>query len=110
MNNNTKVRIHLSKQLFESLSREVLAEAKSGKKNWGAGMEEVKTKKAPKSSEMKATNKMKTMDEMSSKEKMAKGLYKEANPEKAKMKKMEEVKKKVMEIAKKHLAGKMNSK
>lgn len=47
MKNNTKVRLHLSKQLFESLASQVLAEAK-GKKNFGAGMEEVKAPKGEK--------------------------------------------------------------
>lgn len=47
MKNNTKVRLHLSKQLFESLTKQVIAEAK-GKKNFGAGMEEVKKPKAKK--------------------------------------------------------------
>lgn len=42
MKDNTKVRLHLSKQLFESLTKQVLAE---GKKNYGTGMEEVKGKK-----------------------------------------------------------------
>lgn len=59
MKNNTKVRLHLSKQLFESLAKEVLTEAK-GKMNLGAGMEEVKaTKKEKKAPEVKATDKMK---------------------------------------------------
>lgn len=47
MKNNTKVRLHLSKQLFESLAKQVLTEAK-GKKNFGAGMEEVKATKGKK--------------------------------------------------------------
>jgi hypothetical protein len=48
MKNTTRVRLHLSKNLFESLAQQVIAEAK---KNYGAGMEEVKMKKdkAPKS-------------------------------------------------------------
>ena len=63
MKGNTVVRLRLTKGLFESLSQQVLAEAKQ---NFGAGMEVVKTpkaSKAPKSPEVKATNKMKTMGE-----------------------------------------------
>ena len=137
MKNNTKVRLHLSKQLFESLTKQVLAEAKMSKEAMGGGayteMVREKKSKAPKfdaykqpkdqlptekksaptkaekgSSEIKKankerkinevepisdTNKMRTFGEvndredtekmqkmhekMSSKEKMAKGLYKE---------------------------------
>lgn len=63
MNNNTKVRIHLSKQLFESLSSQIIAEAKKMDMSGGAYTEAVKVPKASKSPEMKATNKMKTMEE-----------------------------------------------
>jgi hypothetical protein len=66
MENNTKVRLHLSKQLFESLAKQVLTEAKT-KQNLGAGMEEVKApkeKKEKKAPEVKATDKMKSMEEM----------------------------------------------
>lgn len=69
MKNNTKIRLHLSKQLFESLAKQVLAEAKKGDMSGGAYTEAVKMPR-----EVKATDKM---EEMSSKEKMAKGLYKE---------------------------------
>ena len=41
MKDSTKVRLHLSKQLFESLTKQVITESK---KNYGAGMEEVKGK------------------------------------------------------------------
>ena len=58
MKNNTKVRLHLSKNLFESLAKQVLAEAK---KNYGAGMEEVK---APKEKKEKAPKVEKGMEEM----------------------------------------------
>jgi len=78
MNNNTKVRVHLSKQLFEALSREVLMEAKTKK---GGSSDHA----------MKLSSKMPRLGE--NKEMM-----------KAKKKKKEEVKKKVMEIAKKQLA------
>ena len=80
MKNNTKIRLHLSKQLFEALTKEVLAESKV---NDGYSVP-VKKAKAPKQTaaekaapEVKKSNKMRTMEEMSSKEKMKKGLYKE---------------------------------
>ena len=81
MKNNTKIRLHLSKQLFEALTKQVLAEAKANdgysvavKQPKQAG--ETKAQKA--APEVKSTDKMKKMEEkMSSKEKMAKGLYKE---------------------------------
>ena len=81
MKNNTKIRLHLSKQLFETLTKQVLAEAKANdgysvavKQPKQAG--ETKAQKA--APEVKSTDKMKKMEEkMSSKEKMAKGLYKE---------------------------------
>lgn len=43
MKNNTKVRLHLSKRLFESITKQVLAEAK-GNMSGGAYTETVKTK------------------------------------------------------------------
>ena len=61
MKNNTRVRLHLSKQLFESLAQQVIAEAK-GDMSGGAYTEAVKApkeKKEKKSPEVKATNKMK---------------------------------------------------
>ena len=94
MKNNTKIRLHLSNTLFESIVKEVLAEAKKGDMSGGVYTEMVKAKKDKKDPEMKATDKMKKMEEvdavvdtdkmrnmqeMSSKEKMAKGLYKEAD-------------------------------
>ena len=78
MNNNTKVRVRISKQLFESLSREILLEAKKGK---GGSANHA----------MKLSSKMPRLGE--NKEMM-----------KAKKAKKEEMKKKVMEIAKKQLA------
>lgn len=45
MKNNTKVRLHLSKQLFESLTKQVLAEAKNDMSG-GAYTEAVKAPKA----------------------------------------------------------------
>jgi len=52
MKNSTKIRLHLSKQLFESLAKQVLTEAKT-KQNLGAGMEEVKATKEKKEKEHK---------------------------------------------------------
>ena len=74
MKNNTNIRLHLSKNLFETIAKEVLAEAKVN--GGGAYTEMVKTPKAKKE---KATK----MEEMSSKEKMAKGLYKEEDMDEA---------------------------
>jgi len=52
MNNNTKVRLHLSKQLFESLTREIIKEAKA---NDGYTVA-VKQPKMPKQSKSQATS------------------------------------------------------
>jgi len=68
MKNNTKIRLHLSNTLFESIVKEVLAESKKMNMSGGAYTEAVKMPK-----------KAKKMEEMSSKEKMAKGMYKEVN-------------------------------
>ena len=98
MKNNTKIRLHLSKNLFESIAREVLAESKKMDMSGGAYTEAVKMPKAKKSAEKMTdkmekmeevdavgdTQKMRKMYEMSSKEKMAKGLYKEADMAKLK--------------------------
>jgi len=62
MKNNTKIRLHLSKQLFESLTKQVLAEAKMTKEALG-GYTEVKMPKANKAAE-KMTNKMQKMEEI----------------------------------------------
>lgn len=48
MKNNTKIRLHLSKQLFESLAKEVLAEAKKMDMSGGAYTEAVKMPKEKK--------------------------------------------------------------
>jgi hypothetical protein len=100
MKNSTKVRLHLSKKLFESLTREIIKEAKA---NDGYTVA-VKQPKAPKQvKEVNAvadTDKMEKMEEkMSSKEKMAKGLYNEVDAEMDtdKMKKMEEMEMNVAE-------------
>jgi hypothetical protein len=66
MKNNTKIRLHLSKQLFESLAKQVLAEAKKGDMSGGAYTEAVKApkEKKEKAPEVKATDKMKKIGEM----------------------------------------------
>lgn len=98
MKNNTKIRLHLSKTLFENIVKEVVSESKKMNMSGGAYTESVKMpKKAKKMEEVNAvadTDKMKKMEEvdavrdtesmrkmheMSSKEKMAKGLYKEVD-------------------------------
>jgi hypothetical protein len=55
MKNNTKIRLKLTKQLFESLAKQVLAEGKSGNMSGGAYTEAVKVPKAGKSVEPKAS-------------------------------------------------------
>ena len=45
MKNNTKIRLHLSKNLFESLAKQVVAEAKKGDMSGGAYTEAVKQPK-----------------------------------------------------------------
>jgi hypothetical protein len=66
MKNNTKIRLHLTKSLFESLAKQVLAESKKGDMSGGAYTEAVKAPKTHKenSPEVKKTDKMKTMGEM----------------------------------------------
>ena len=64
MKNNTKIRLHLSNTLFESIVKEVLAEAKKGDMSGGVYTEMVKAKKDKKDPEMKATDKMKKMEEV----------------------------------------------
>ena len=77
MKNNTNIRLHVSKALFEAIAKEVLAEAKIN--GGGAYTQAVKVPKQVKEVNAVAdTKKMEKMEEkMSSKEKMAKGLYKE---------------------------------
>jgi hypothetical protein len=94
MKNNTKIRLHLSKQLFETLTKQVLAEAKAND-GYTVAVKQPKqageTKAQKDAPEVKSTDKMKKMEEkMSSKEKMAKGLYKETDD-------MEEMETKVAE-------------
>lgn len=87
MKNNTNIRLHVSKALFETIAKEVLAEAKKANMSGGAYTETVKMpKQATKIKEVNAeadADKMKKMEEMSSKEKMAKGLYKEEGMDEA---------------------------
>lgn len=91
MNNNTKVRVRISKDLFESLAKEVLAEAKKTK--GGSADHAMKlSKKMPKLGENKEMVKKKKMEE------------------KAMMAKKDETKKKVTEIAKSQLAELMKKK
>lgn len=91
MKNNTKIRLHLSKQLFESLTKQVIME---GKSNMGGGAytETVKVPKSksgkikeadmPKAPSHEETAANQVYEKMSSKEKMKKGLYKEMDGEK----------------------------
>jgi len=53
MNNNTKIRLHLSKNLFESVAREVLAEAKRANDGYTVA---VKQPKMPKQSKSQAAS------------------------------------------------------
>lgn len=59
MKNNTKIRLHLSKQLFESLTKQVLAEAK-GNMSGGAYTETVKAPKQPKEKKAAPVKEMET--------------------------------------------------
>jgi hypothetical protein len=98
MKNNTKVRLHLSKTLFENIVKEVVSEAKKMNMSGGAYTEAVKmpkkAKKVEETSQPSSTSTTSVQDmnaagygdkpaipglreKMSSKEKMAKGLYKE---------------------------------
>ena len=81
MKDNTKVRLRLSKQLFESLSKQIIAEAKGSRPNDGyLPIKEKKSKESP-SPEVQETDKEAMMEKMSSKKKMEMGLYKETNLE-----------------------------
>jgi hypothetical protein len=86
MKNNTNIRLHVSKALFATIAKEVLAEAKIN--GGGAYTQAVKMPKQAKQVKevdaMADTDKMEKMEEkMSSKEKMAKGLYKEDDMDEA---------------------------
>jgi hypothetical protein len=82
MKNNTKVRLHLSKKLFESLTREIIKEAKANDGYTVAVKQPKQPKQVKEVNAVEDTDKMKKMEEkMSSKEKMAKGLYNEVDAE-----------------------------
>ena len=53
MNNKTRIRLHLSKNLFESLTREILSEAKKANDGYTVA---VKQPKMPKQSKSQATS------------------------------------------------------
>jgi hypothetical protein len=102
MKNNTKVRLHLSKKLFESLTREIIKEAKA---NDGYTVAVKQPKQVKEVNAVEDTDKMKKMEEkMSSKEKMAKGLYSEVDAE-MDTDKMEKIKEMEMNVAEE---GQMN--
>ena len=71
MNNNTKIRLHLSKNLFESIAKEVLAEAKKPNDGYSVAVKQPKMPKQSKSQatspEVQKTDKEKTMEEMETK-------------------------------------------
>jgi len=82
MKNNTKVRLRLSKQLFESLSKQIIAEAKTGTAAYGGYTVPVKGQpKMPKQSKSQAASPEAMMEKTPSQEKMDKGLYKETDLE-----------------------------
>jgi hypothetical protein len=74
MKNNTKIRLHVSKHLFESLTKQVIAESK---KSYGAGMEEVKQPKMKTEMKMKKEEGMKMKKEEGMKHKMEETNLKE---------------------------------
>ena len=118
MKNNTKVRLHLSKQLFESLTKEIIKEAKANDGYTVAVKMPKKAKKMEETNQPSSTSTTSVQDmnmgidgkpaipglreKMSSKEKMAKGMYKEVNAvaDTDKMKKMEEMELNVAEEGK----------
>jgi hypothetical protein len=71
MNNNTKIRLHLSKNLFESVAREVLAEAKRANDGYTVAVKQPKMPKQSKSQavspEVQKTDAEATMGEMETK-------------------------------------------
>jgi hypothetical protein len=68
MNNNTKIRLHLSKNLFESIAKEVLAEAKKPNDGYSVAVKQPKMPKQSKdqatSPEVQKTDKEVKMEEM----------------------------------------------
>ena len=71
MNNNTKVRLHLSKQLFESLTREIIKEAKKANDGYTVAVKQPKMPKQSNSQavspEVQKTDAEATMGEMETK-------------------------------------------
>jgi len=71
MNNNTKIRLHLSKNLFESIAKEVLAEAKKANDGYTVAVKQPKMPKQSKSQaaspEVQKTDAEATMGEMETK-------------------------------------------
>jgi len=71
MNNNTKIRLHLSKNLFESIAKEVLAEAKRANDGYTVAVKQPKMPKQSKSQaaspEVQKTDAEATMGEMETK-------------------------------------------
>ena len=71
MKNNTKVRLHLSKNLFESIAKEILAESKKPNDGYSVAVKQPKMPKQSKSQaaspEVQKTDKEATMGEMETK-------------------------------------------
>ncbi len=71
MNNNTKIRLHLSKNLFESIAKEVLAEAKKPNDGYTVAVKQPKMPKQStdqaKAPEVQKTDAEATMGEMETK-------------------------------------------
>lgn len=71
MNNNTKIRLHLSKNLFESIAKEVLAEAKKPNDGYTVAVKQPKmpkqSKDQAKAPEVQKTDAEATMGEMETK-------------------------------------------
>ena len=87
MNNKTRIRLHLSKNLFESLTREILSEAKKANDGYTVAVKQPKMPKQSKSQatapEVQKTDKEATMGEMETRvaeegkmEKAKEGLHK----------------------------------
>ena len=87
MNNNTKIRLRLSKNLFESLTREILAESKRANDGYSVAVKQPKMPKQSKaqaaSPEVQKTDAEATMGEMETRvaeegavEKAKEGLHK----------------------------------
>ena len=102
MKNNTKVRLHLSKNLFESLAKQVLAEAKKGDMSGGAYTEAVKQPKEKKEKAPKAEKEVKAdVEEVSAQPGIPKapGLNLSKNPTKQIVYSKQDLKVKLMDLA-----------